>query len=144
VSPAPLRTVSGRASRRSGASDVLGGGDVGRDAVAPGSAGRGAPGDGVGDLEQRVAVWRHVVVAACAGAMAQFADKDLSVQLVGAIARLDDESIHGAVEQRLNHLMEALGADLAGAAFTGLYCGRVFWESARPELSDVVCGDDSG
>jgi len=30
------------------------------------------------------------------------------------------------------------------AAFTGLYCGRVFWESARPELPDVVCGDGSG
>jgi hypothetical protein len=61
VSPAPLRTVSGRASRYSGATDVLGFCDP-HDAFMPAPARRRAPSECIGDPEERVAVRWHVVV----------------------------------------------------------------------------------
>jgi ferritin-like metal-binding protein YciE len=55
----------------------------------------------------------------------------LSVQLVAAFGRLDDESSRGATGQRLNHLKEVLDAGLAGAA-------------SAVEISAVTCLVASG
>ena len=62
VGPAPLRTVSGRASRYLRRRHVLGRGDI-RDARSPGTSGGVTPGQGVGNPQKRVAVRRQVHVA---------------------------------------------------------------------------------
>src|SRR4051812_22604628 len=117
VSPAPLRTVSGRASRRLRGGHVLGRGDV-RDARSPGTSGGMAPGQGVGDPQKRVAVRRHMHVAKrlCSVEAAEFLDEHLTVPLIAPLARLDDQPLHSAVEKRADHATKALGADLRVAA----------------------------
>src|SRR3954449_4065443 len=117
VGPAPLRTVSGRASRRLRRRHVLGHGDV-RDARSPGTSGGMAPGQGVGDPQKRVAVRRQVHVAKPLWSVeaAELLDEHLTVVLVAPLARLDDQSLHSAVEKRADHATEALGADVGIAA----------------------------
>jgi hypothetical protein len=41
-----------------------------------------------------------------------FLDEHLTVALVAPLARLDDQSLHSAVEKRADHATEALGADV--------------------------------
>src|SRR4051794_11314264 len=117
VGPAPLRTVSGRASRCLRRRHVLGHGDV-RDARSPGTSGGMAPGQGVGDPQKRVAVRRQVHVAKPLWSVqaAEFLDQHLTVALVAPLARLDDQSLHSAVEKRADHATKALGADVGIAA----------------------------
>lgn len=74
VSPAPLRTVSGRASRLR------------------------APGDGVGNPQQRIAMCGHVVVTESGRLLAQFTDEHLPIQMVAALARFDNQPGDVAVE----------------------------------------------
>ena len=47
---------------------------------------------------------------------AEFLDEHLTVALVAPLARLDDQSLHSAVEKRADHATEALGADVRVAA----------------------------
>jgi hypothetical protein len=117
VGPAPLRTVSGRASRCLRRRHVLGRGDV-RDARSPGTSGGMAPGQGVGDPQKRVAVRRqmHVAKRLWSVEAAEFLDEHLTVALIAPLARLDDQSLHSAVEKRVDHATEALGADVGIAA----------------------------
>src|SRR5688500_1611436 len=100
VGPAPLRTVSGRASRRMRRRHVLGRGDV-RDAGSPGTSVGMAPGQGVGDPQKRVAMRRQVHVAKRlrSGEAAEFLDEHLTVALIAPLAGLDDQSLHSAVEK---------------------------------------------
>ena len=111
VGPAPLRTVSGRASRYLRRRHVLGRGDI-RDARSPGTSGGMTPGQGVGDPQKRVAVRRqmHVAKRLWSVEAAEFLDEHLTVALVAPLARLDDQSLHSAVEKRVDHATEALGA----------------------------------
>jgi hypothetical protein len=98
VSPAPLRTVSGRASRCLQAGDVLAGVDR-VDAFSPGSSGGGAPGEGVRDPQQWVAVrWQVVVAEAGVAVVAQLVDQHLTVEVVAALAGLDDQPCDAALE----------------------------------------------
>src|SRR5688500_14721690 len=117
VGPAPLRTVSGRASRRMRRRHVLGRGDV-RDAGSPGTSVGMAPGQGVGDPQKRVAVRRqmHVAKRLWSVEAAEFLDEHLTVALVAPLAQFDDQSLHSAVEKRVDHATEALGADVRVAA----------------------------
>src|SRR4051794_4749900 len=100
VGPAPLRTVSGRASRCLRRRHVLGRGDI-RDACSPGTSGGKTPGQGVGDPQKRVAVRRQVHVAKRLGSgeAAEFLDEHLTVALIAPLARLDDQSLHCAVKK---------------------------------------------
>ena len=47
---------------------------------------------------------------------AELVDEHLTVALVAPLARLDDQSLHSAVEKRVDHATEALGADVRVAA----------------------------
>ena len=77
-----------------------------------------APGQGVGDPQKRVAVRRqvHVATQLCSFEAAEFLDEHLTVPLIAPLARLDDQSLHSAVEKRVDHATEALGADVGVAA----------------------------
>ncbi|MFD2093423.1 hypothetical protein [Blastococcus deserti] len=109
--------MSGRASRCLRRHHVLGRGDV-PDARSPGTSGGMASGQGVGDLQKRVAVRRqmHVAKRLGSGEAAEFLDEHLTVALIAPLARLDDQSLHSGVEKRVDHATEALGADLGLAA----------------------------
>src|SRR3954447_26736971 len=98
VSPAPLRTVSGWASRCLRRRHILGRGDV-RDARSPGPSGGMAPGQCVGDPQKRVAVRRKVHVAKRLRSVEapEFLDEHLTVALIAPLARLDYQSLHPAV-----------------------------------------------
>ena len=76
------------------------------------------PGQGVGNPQKRVAVRRQVHVAKRLGSgeAAEFLNEHLTVALVAPLARLDDQSLHSAVEKRVDHATEALGADVGIAA----------------------------
>ena len=77
-----------------------------------------APGQGVGDPQKRVAVRRQMHVAEWLWSVeaAEFLDEHLTVALIAPLARLDDQSLHSAVEKRVDHATKALGADVGIAA----------------------------
>ena len=52
----------------------------------------------------------------CSVEAAEFLDEHLTVALVAPLARLDDQSLHSAVEKRADHATEALGADVGVVA----------------------------
>jgi hypothetical protein len=54
----------------------------------------------------------HVVVEECLGAAAQLIDQNLTVEVVASFAGLEDQP-GNAIEQRLDHLAEAFGSDVA-------------------------------
>jgi hypothetical protein len=58
----------------------------------------------------------HVAKRLRSGEAAEFFDEHLTVALIAPLARLDDQSLHSAVEKRVDHATEALGADVRIAA----------------------------
>ena len=71
-----------------------------------------------GDPQKRVAVRRqmHVAKRLWWVEAAEFLDEHLTVALIAPLTRLDDQSLHSAVEKRVDHATEALGADVGIAA----------------------------
>src|SRR3712207_8649789 len=100
------------------------------------------PGQGVGNPQKRVAVRRqvHVPKRLGSGEAAEFLDEHLTVALIAPLARLDDRSLHSAVEKRIDHATKALGADIGVAAVRR--CGRGRSEEHTSELQSrqyLVC-----